>query len=48
MICKDSIFFTTFAAGSDLYRTNKVHSSSGLGRWPLTPETRVRFPDALQ
>lgn len=24
-----------------------VHSSSGLGRWPLTPETRVRTPDAL-
>lgn len=25
-----------------------VHSSSGLGRRPLTPETRVRVPDALQ
>lgn len=24
-----------------------VHSSSGLGRRPLTPETRVRLPDAL-
>ena len=28
--------------------TEMVHSSSGLGRWPLTPETRVRLPDALQ
>lgn len=24
-----------------------VHSSSGLGRRPLTPKTRVRLPDAL-
>ena len=25
-----------------------AHSSSGLGRGPLTAETRVRFPDALR
>ena len=24
-----------------------AHSSSGLGRWPLTPVTRVRLPYAL-
>ncbi len=28
-------------------RPRMVHSSSGLGRRPLTPETRVRLPDAL-
>ena len=26
---------------------NLAHSSSGLGRWPLTPETGVQFPYEL-
>ena len=33
---------------NDMQDYTTVHSSSGLGRRPLTAETRVRPPDALQ
>ena len=44
MIHRNKIF-TNFATSNKDY---PVHSSSGLGRRPLTAETRVRPPDALQ
>ena len=44
MIHRNKIF-TNFATSNKDY---PVHSSSGLGRRPLTAETRVRTPDALQ
>ena len=44
MIHRNKIF-TNFATSTKDY---PVHSSSGLGRRPLTAETRVRTPDALQ
>lgn len=44
MIHRNKIF-TNFAASNKDYL---VHSSSGPGRRPLTAETRVRTPDALQ
>ena len=44
MIHRNKIF-TNFATSNKDY---PVHSSSGLGRRPLTAETRVRSPDALQ
>lgn len=44
MIHRNKIF-TNFASSN---KTQSVHSSSGLGRRPLTAETRVRSPDALQ
>lgn len=44
MIPRNKIF-TNFATSNKDY---PVHSSSGLGRRPLTAETRVRTPDALQ
>lgn len=44
MIHRNKIF-TNFAASN---KDNSVHSSRGLGRRPLTAETRVRIPDALQ
>ena len=43
MIHRNKIF-TNFATSNKDY---PVHSSSGLGRRPLTAETRVRSPDAL-
>ncbi len=44
MIHRNKIF-TNFATSN---KDNLVHSSSGPGRRPLTAETRVRPPDALQ
>lgn len=44
MIHRNKIF-TNFATSN---KDNPVHSSSGPGRRPLTAETRVRTPDALQ
>ena len=44
MIHRNKIFIN-FATSNKDY---PVHSSSGLGRRPLTAETRVRTPDALQ
>ena len=44
MIHRNKIF-TKFATSNKDY---PVQSSSGLGRRPLTAETRVRTPDALQ
>ena len=44
MIHRNKIF-TNFATSNKDY---PVHSSSGLGCRPLTAETRVRTPDALQ
>ena len=43
MIHRNKIF-TNFATSNKDY---PVHSSSGLGRRPLTAETRVRFPYGL-